>query len=140
MQAMGLLNPSHADGWNFKDATVEGLDRMVDGYAAQVNAARDMLRTLEKGQLRMGKVVPDIDKVRLARLALDERIMNVFDRLVTAAEQQQQGASSPLVATLLEDEKSDLFSHIKKQNLKELVTSGYAACGFPLGATDLFRK
>lgn len=137
---MGLLDPDHPDGWRFRDSRLEGLDRMVDRYAARANNTRDRLRTIEKAHDRCAAPVLEIERVRELRQSIDRQIVRMFDEMVAAAAEAPDGASSPSVRALSDERFCELEQELSAPGVRRLVADGYHSCGLALNATDVFRK
>lgn len=140
VERLGLLAPEVAGGWRFADPRIEGLDRVVDDFAQMANDVRDRLRTLEKAHAAQGHDVPEVDAIRTARLAIDERLLDHFTDVIDIAASAPGGGRSIEVQGYDREARGAFERFVHEHDLGMLIEAGYRACGFPLQAKDLFRK
>ncbi|MCK9495588.1 MAG: cobalamin-dependent protein [Dehalococcoidia bacterium] len=140
VEALGLLAPETSGGWVFADRRIEGLDRVVDAFAATANETRDRLRTLEKAHAQQGHEVPYLEDIRDARIAIDDRLVQHFLDVVDLAEGAPMGGRSLEVRAYDEEARAAFERFVADRGLPDLIEQGYRACGFPTVAKDLYRK
>ncbi len=137
---LGLLDPAHRDGWRFADRRIQGLDELVDSFAATVNRVRDRVRTLEKAHVQHGFALDGVSDFRRHRLELDGLIHTYFDAVLDAAEAAPEGATAATVDEVDARLREALDEHIETHSLNDAIAAAYAECGFRLETADLFRK
>ncbi len=138
--ALGLINPQHKDGWNFKDRRIETLDRWIDKYAATVNKVRDKLRTIEKAEKQYQSPIARIQDIQAYRQHLDHLLYRYFDEIIEVADAEPLGASSPTVAAFDAQKREEFQRFVAAHQINDLIEASYEIYGFNKEAVDLFRK
>lgn len=140
VEELGLLAPETSGGWVFADQRLNGLDRVVDSFAAMANETRDRLRTLEKAHTQQGHEVPHLEEIRAARIAIDDLLVQHFLDVVDLAETAPMGGRSIEVRAHDQEARAAFERFVLDHQLPAFIDEGYRACGFPTVAKDLYRK
>lgn len=138
--SLGLLNPDNKDGWDYQDPMINGLDHRIDNYFGMVNKIRDQLRTIEKASSEHGYSIEDLKEIQRCRRRMDDGLLDYFDKIVEIASSIPQGGVSPEVKTFDLEMRDSFNVFLAENRVKELISNGYAACGFEAQVVDLFRK
>lgn len=135
---LGLLNPNHKDGWEYKN-NLRGLYGRVDGFFGFVNKRRDKLRTIEKTTEETAKVDSSfIAGIRGKRIALDSMLFDFFDAAVDQCEATGAEAAAFDEMQASFHERFDAF--VRDEDIDESIGFGYHALGLAAAASDLHRK
>jgi hypothetical protein len=99
-----------------------------------------MLRTIEKAAQNYRYPVPVAPRARELRLAMDRGLFDAFDQICAVSRGCPDGGNGASVRELVADLKSAHDARCADLGVEDVVTEGYAACGFDRDTVDLFRK